>query len=457
MARINIDEIYTEGNVGTTIKSRDKGGAIFDVMAYGAVGDGIADDTAAFVAAFADSNKIFVPAGIFKVEDLNINSRTIVGAGRGTTILQGSGDVLIEAEYSRLSNFTLRNWGIRGKLISLNAIGGATGRAAFHNMEFGTAAYHVYAPRTCVDWSFSDCRFNDANVASLWFDETWALTLSECYSWYNKIGFRTTGGTTVKFMGCVFEYNTEQAIYLTDESPSGLNAVSFFGTHFEGNGSDGTEQIFLQAVNNGRLRNINFYGVRFDWGGTTPQPHHIETEDGPGTIQKVSFTDCFANGKVIDEGALTGVRPLFRGHEQNDAENIPADGLFEEPCLILAESSLQPGDALALGDVIATVRSEVQLGLSPVGSEAVLFDLSTLPAGTYAVIAEIWYGGGTTDVQYRGLYLYQGSADNTGKLSAILASDAPGTNDGAINVTGMTVKCGWGGTRSGSIRTIRLR
>lgn len=60
-----------------------------NVKAFGAVGDGVTDDTAAFEAASIASGTVYVPEGTYILESANVTSNTtLVGAGRGATILK---------------------------------------------------------------------------------------------------------------------------------------------------------------------------------------------------------------------------------------------------------------------------------------------------------------------------------------------------------------------------------
>lgn len=77
-----------------TVPVLDKGGAVFNVKAYGAVGDGVTDDTAAIQAALNAAGSaggggtnargiVFIPAGVYMVSTLNLVERVVIrGAGK---------------------------------------------------------------------------------------------------------------------------------------------------------------------------------------------------------------------------------------------------------------------------------------------------------------------------------------------------------------------------------------
>lgn len=67
-------------------------GPVFNVMNYGAKGDGVTDDTAAFEAAIAAASKyvgatVYAPAGTYMVSQLNVGAEQLLGDGQGKTVL----------------------------------------------------------------------------------------------------------------------------------------------------------------------------------------------------------------------------------------------------------------------------------------------------------------------------------------------------------------------------------
>ncbi len=78
-------------NAGTLL---DKGNQVFNVKAYGAVGDGTTDDTAAIQAAITamTGGTLFFPAGTYKTTTpLNLKSNTkMSGVGQGQSIINGT-------------------------------------------------------------------------------------------------------------------------------------------------------------------------------------------------------------------------------------------------------------------------------------------------------------------------------------------------------------------------------
>lgn len=85
-ASLHLSETSGANDASESLPSRN-------VSAYGASGDGIADDTAAVKSAIFSGGEIYFPAGTYKLNTLTINSTTglkLRGAGSGKTILDFS-------------------------------------------------------------------------------------------------------------------------------------------------------------------------------------------------------------------------------------------------------------------------------------------------------------------------------------------------------------------------------
>ncbi|MGI8509538.1 MAG: glycosyl hydrolase family 28-related protein [Gemmatimonadaceae bacterium] len=299
---------------------------------FNAKGDGIADDTRAFTAAKAASNTIHLPPGVYKIAKFDGSNVSLVGSGRGVTTIQGDGDLVVNAARFNLERVTIRNTKIRGRLVSLGA-GSDIDRSRFADVEFGMASSHVYAARVCVDWCFENCRFNDASDTSRYLKGAWAFKEIGCYSWYNGVGLRINGGTTISSLGCVYEYNTSQAVILSAEARGTINNILFQGTHFESNGTHGgTESVRLETVAPERIRNVAFNSCAFL--SLKGAQHVYATAGGGGNIARISFRDVFASDKLIN----AGFAPIFDNVEMNTG-SPPADALSVESLLSSVQRS----------------------------------------------------------------------------------------------------------------------
>jgi len=90
-------------------------GEITSVKAFGAVGDGVANDAPAFNAALAASTIVYVPPGTYKIGSaITVPANTsLVGAGRGTSKLLHAfnGDMMTLGNYANLSGLWLDGQG----------------------------------------------------------------------------------------------------------------------------------------------------------------------------------------------------------------------------------------------------------------------------------------------------------------------------------------------------------
>jgi hypothetical protein len=107
------------GAVATNVQTKLR--ETVSVMDFGAVGDGIADDTAAFVAAQTASKNVYIPEGTYVINNLRIqNNVNLIGAGKEASILmQGAAgnpaiNCLSDVTVGQLLSLNLSNFGVIG-------------------------------------------------------------------------------------------------------------------------------------------------------------------------------------------------------------------------------------------------------------------------------------------------------------------------------------------------------
>jgi hypothetical protein len=142
-----------------------------NVKAFGAVGDGIANDTAAFNAALAASTAVYVPPGTYKITStLAVPANTsLIGAGRGTSKLLHAfnGDMMTLGNYANLSGLWLDGQG-----------GTYTGQGVVINNGSGRQ-------------NITSCRITDFAAACLYFQSQGG---DQC-SVFDLIASQTNGAT----------------------------------------------------------------------------------------------------------------------------------------------------------------------------------------------------------------------------------------------------------------------
>jgi hypothetical protein len=205
---------------------------VLNVKDYGAVGDGVADDTAeiqaAITAAAAAGGTVYIPAGTYKItSDVTVTSGSIVirGAGYGSFLAftdgglkyDGTGGYLTEVG---LHDLRIRRWGV--------VVAGPALRFAGGGSSSGVAHFNV-----------SDVTVQGSTAECLLIDGSYIGTFTGCYF---------TGGVT--------------GIKIAPNAGSGAvtgNNISFFGGETQGCGTAASIDTAL---------GVNFYGHAFE-GSTT--------------------------------------------------------------------------------------------------------------------------------------------------------------------------------------------
>jgi hypothetical protein len=119
---------YTASRLLTYVYSPNRAAA--SVMAYGAVGDGVADDTAALQAALTDQLCIYLPPGTYKTTAaLTLRAgQTIIGAGRGAVVKPSTASQTtfsMTAGALTIGNLNLANFTIQAAAANVTGIGAA--------------------------------------------------------------------------------------------------------------------------------------------------------------------------------------------------------------------------------------------------------------------------------------------------------------------------------------------
>jgi hypothetical protein len=265
-------------------------GDVFNVLDYGAVGDGTTDSTTAIQAAIdaanaASAGTVFFPAGTYKLTDtVNLKANVVLkGAGRRVTYLKqftNSKKCLYQSNtsfYNDISDlsFTINTGVTSATLIQLeggssnlqscNFVGGATGAVV-------SAAYYV---------NFSGCEFTNQTVRGLQFSGTGGANANTVTTtkFANIIGDAisiSTGTYSVNIYACAFEVITGYGINSTETIGTiigcyfeaiSINAININGTSgvFMANNYFADNGLIVQGASRGNA----YFNLRSSSGDAT--------------------------------------------------------------------------------------------------------------------------------------------------------------------------------------------
>jgi hypothetical protein len=273
--------LQTEGNFYT------KGSPVYNVKAYGAVGDGVADDTAeiaATVTACPVGGVVFIPAGDYLLSSpITINkSINLVGTGRTTILHQSADENLIElgtvstVHFIRVEKMFLTSAATTaGK--SLIYIGYRASRNVFSDLLLFGGYYGIYCHGAMLNRYYNITTDSDASAfAACSANQTWIyLEASGAFRPNNNLfyGTRLVGGVRGLHMS---GSNSECGIAIFGGEFEGLSSggvlienvgqyVIIEGTHHEGGVDSGIQIVGCATVD---IRQI-YHGFVIDIDNST--------------------------------------------------------------------------------------------------------------------------------------------------------------------------------------------
>jgi hypothetical protein len=225
---------FVQAGAGAAARSvRAKLRDVVSVKDFGAVGDGVADDTAAFQAALAVADSIFVPAGTYRVSATLAKTTTkgfhIRGAGMGLTFIQQ----WIDADLFSISNtggstqFAFEDMTLQPRVMM------TTGAAL--SIRNDTALPSLLVRNVFIGQS-STYEFkygiNCLNCTEALFDRVvqYGLGTSNFIAWKFS---STIPATTPKWFGCAV-YNARYGAHILNTVSPGIEGVQFYGCDFVG-------------------------------------------------------------------------------------------------------------------------------------------------------------------------------------------------------------------------------
>jgi len=202
---------YNQGGLGavnTTVKAKLQ--ETVSVKDFGAVGDGVTDDTAAIQAAIdaASGAAVWFPLGVYLITDTveNTTATEIHLLSEGKAVINAGGNVSNVAMFRLGGNGTTTHLTVKGLRFN-----GNHGTYASNDRMLQLEANHVLVE----DCSFEG--YGDEGVYSTQYGqtaETYFTTILNCYADGGSRGFYCNGGGSKHVEGCTVKNTTGGPIYL---------------------------------------------------------------------------------------------------------------------------------------------------------------------------------------------------------------------------------------------------
>ena len=301
------------GAVATTVQAKLRESV--SVKDFGAVGDGVANDTAAIQAALnyaaANNLSLHFPAGTYVAAGLTY---TATGAAHITISGEGSGNTTLRAPAGTTA--PVFKLGVGGSSLGPNQI-------LFQGLSFkgnypgsyqaSAAAYtqHAFLVDTANHILFDDCRFYNA-VGGLTVRNGVITHIHRCGAWYNEVGFyvATPGvanaGTTTFMDKSDAKNNYRWGVYFDDGRMLTMSACTVEGNGGNGgNGTSPTGGVYVgeyTGAENGP--GFNAIGAVIDttWFEANAGSAQVYLRSGSNTMRDCNFTNVPTSSVILVDG-----------------------------------------------------------------------------------------------------------------------------------------------------------
>lgn len=290
-----------------------------NVKEYGAKGDGVTDDTQAFIDCLAENSIAYAPSGIYIISDtIEIAERHgIIGDGKASTILRASvSDRPIIKGAENSTHVSLRDLAIE-----YNGYGRTSEPVIFNNCG-NVKLYSCYF--SCIDSSYTYRNAVSFTVSSGRTVEAWAHTIERCT--FYKTSLVMDGNTDSQIINNEFNsLELTSAIYLID-----------------GGGYVIADNMIIGDIAITRTVGVQINNNYFDGGSTHPI---ITPIGGVKMVQAAEDVQIIANrffvlvGTPIDFSTGAGVHVQIVGNFFQNCDDL-LNGLPDIDCSAVSASLL---------------------------------------------------------------------------------------------------------------------
>lgn len=271
---------------------------IISVKGYGAVGDGVTDDTAAIQTAVNTGKAIYFPEGTYKITtqiSFNTIGQKFYGAAMELSIISVSGAINgFKYSGSGLIRVFFRDLSITGNASTLNAIDFSTStnlyESTFENLTLYCGGKAIYAP--------------------LEFNTTF---INVHLSSYTDNGIEISGSNSTNLMGCYLhtfptgKYPLRIYGNATLIGCNGVDSADYWGLFGQSVASDGVNTIFRITMIGCNVEDFKVQGVRFRYTGSASI---INTTFLPPAVGTSATYDCSIYVEFTDQ-LITITNPTF--------------------------------------------------------------------------------------------------------------------------------------------------
>ena len=245
-SKLYVDNTYTgspgftqDGTGAVTRSWNSKLKDVVSVKDFGAVGDGVANDSAAIQAAVNTGRRVFIPAGTYRCNVVATNKIIVEGEGSTVSILIPFSTTTAAFTYRSFGPY----WTYHSEIKNIGFYGVGTKTGVGFTFGKTDPSLHVSPDGSALNVKFFSCYFYNldkgiqfpfGNIGSEFYSCGWTANRYGVYMLSDK--FEVPGNQA----GCKYFYSGEMnsndcALYVHDTITTGTGAISFIDTIFEVN------------------------------------------------------------------------------------------------------------------------------------------------------------------------------------------------------------------------------